>query len=354
MAEGPGERVGPIFRDIRRYYCDYCGLCRSKKALITSHILASHKDEMENEEPDGENSEGKKSNTCEECGATFKKPAYLKQHMQSHKLERPFICSVEDCQASYRRKDHLIRHSLQHKGKLFTCHHNGCNRTFTYQCNMKKHLKEMHDEQSPTSGGFSTPKQHVCPESGCGKAFRFASQLRKHEDSHVKFETTEAFCSECMKSFSSADCLKAHILSTHQYMNCEICGSKQLRKNIKRHLRSHEAKPSSNAEVIKCHFSDCQHVFSTQSNLRKHVKAVHLRLKPFACCYPNCQKRFSYKHVRHNHEKCHSYATGDFVELDEQFQMRPKGGRKRKCPTVESLLRRKRVNVSMVPDFLSD
>ena len=32
-----------IFRDIRRYYCDYCGICRSKKSLITSHVLTHHK-----------------------------------------------------------------------------------------------------------------------------------------------------------------------------------------------------------------------------------------------------------------------------------------------------------------------
>ena len=33
----------PKFRDIRRYYCQFCGICRSKKTLITSHINSEHK-----------------------------------------------------------------------------------------------------------------------------------------------------------------------------------------------------------------------------------------------------------------------------------------------------------------------
>ncbi|KAL4185996.1 hypothetical protein AMTRI_Chr10g8620 [Amborella trichopoda] len=34
-----------IFKDIRRYYCDICGICRSNKSLIRSHMLSEHKSE---------------------------------------------------------------------------------------------------------------------------------------------------------------------------------------------------------------------------------------------------------------------------------------------------------------------
>lgn len=44
MDKGAGEKKeGPVDRDIRRFYCDYCGICRSKKSLIASHILSHHK-----------------------------------------------------------------------------------------------------------------------------------------------------------------------------------------------------------------------------------------------------------------------------------------------------------------------
>ncbi|KAF8395911.1 hypothetical protein HHK36_019866 [Tetracentron sinense] len=271
-------------------------------------------------------------------------------------MQRPFTCPVDDCHSSYRRKDHLTRHLLQHQGKLFICPVENCNHKFAFQGNMKRHVKELHDdEDSPSCSGGEGPKQHVCQEIGCGKAFKFASKLRKHEDSHVKLDSVEAICSElgCMKHFTDAKCLKAHLQSCHQYITCEVCRTKQLKKNIKRHLHTHEAGRLS--ERIKCSFKGCLHTFSTQSNLNQHMKAVHLELRPFACSIPECGMRFPYRHVRDNHEKtgCHVYAHGDFEESDEQFRSRPRGGRKRKCPTVERLLQKRITPPSQTESILN-
>ncbi|KAF7824742.1 transcription factor IIIA-like isoform X1 [Senna tora] len=339
----------PIFRDIRRYYCEYCGICRSKKTLITAHINTHHKDEVEKSRVDRDCEADVKSNTCKECGASFKKPAYLLQHMQSHSLEvgrppeklhqgasftpcsmRLAVCSPVSCscqstiEASYRRKDHLNRHLLQHQGKTFKCPIENCNRDFAFQGNMTRHVKEFHNDDS-TSTSEESQKQYVCPEIG------------------FKLDSVEVVCLEpdCMKHFSNVQCLQEHIKSCHQYVTCETCGKKQLKKNIKRHLRMHETEGSS--KEFKCEYEGCGCTFSSKSNLQKHVKAVHFEDKPFVCGFPDCGMRFSYKHVRDNHEKtaAHVYTPGDFEEADDQFRSRPRGGRKRKYPTVEMLIRKR-------------
>ncbi|KAG6573794.1 Transcription factor IIIA, partial [Cucurbita argyrosperma subsp. sororia] len=164
---------------------------------------------------------------------------------------------------------------------------------------------------------------------GCGKEFRYASQLQKHEDSHAKLDSVEACCSElgCMKTFTNKQCLKAHM--------------------------QHES--DGPQTTIRCTHEGCSNVFSTSSNLRQHVKVVHLGQKPFACCFPGCGMRFGYKHVRDNHEKSgqHVYTDGDFEVADERFRSKPRGGRKRVCPTVEMLIR-KRVTPPTELNFMMD
>ncbi|GAU37594.1 hypothetical protein TSUD_365150 [Trifolium subterraneum] len=163
---------------------------------------------------------------------------------------------------------------------MFKCPIENCNRNFTFEGNMTRHVKQFHNKGSSTSIDVKIQKQHVCPEIGCGKVFKFASKLEKLKDSRVKLDSIETVClyPGCMKHFTSIQCLRAHTKSCHQYVTCETCGENQLEKNIKRHFRKHENSSSS---------------------------------------------------------------EGDFEETDEQFRSRNREGRKRKCPTVEMLIRKR-------------
>lgn len=86
-------------------------------------------------------------------------------------------------------------------------------------------------------------------------------------DVAVKLEFCEVICMEqgCLKHFSNVGCLKEHMKSSHSYITCEICGTNQLKKNIKRHLRSHEEGTGSLPE-IQCSFEDCKATFSNVSS----------------------------------------------------------------------------------------
>ncbi|WVZ95991.1 hypothetical protein U9M48_041697 [Paspalum notatum var. saurae] len=339
--ESAGAAAAPL-RDIRRYKCEFCDVVRSKKCLIRAHVLEHHKDEVDalGDYPEGGDGgpRGEVSHECRECGMRFKKPAHLKQHMLSHSPERPFACHVDGCPLSYSRKDHLNRHLLTHQGKLFVCPIEGCDRKFNIKGNMQRHVQEIHKDGSPCE----SKKEFICPEVNCGKTFKYASKLKKHEESHVKLDYTEVICCEpgCMKSFTNVECLKAHNQSCHQRVQCGVCGTKQLKKNFKRHHRMHEG--SCVSERVKCHFEDCKCSFSKKSNLDKHVKAVHEQCRPFVCHFSGCGKKFSYKHVRDNHEKssAHVRTEGDFVEADEQLP-HSVGGRKRKPISVDGLMRKR-------------
>lgn len=81
--------------------------------------------------------------------------------------------------------------------------------------------------------------------------------------SAVNLDSVEVVCLDpgCMKHFTNVQCLKAHVKTCHQFVTCETCGKKELKKNIKRHLQSHET--SSSSEAFECEHKDCSSKFTT-------------------------------------------------------------------------------------------
>ena len=97
----------------------------------------------------------------------------------------------------------------------------------------------------------------------------------------VKLDSVEAVCIEpyCMKIFTIEQCLRGCIQLCHRYITCDVCGIKQLKKNIKRHLVTHEEEGP--IESSKCNYKGYDRTFSTIRFKLRHKFVLTLEKKKF-------------------------------------------------------------------------
>ncbi|XP_017326196.2 histone-lysine N-methyltransferase PRDM9 isoform X3 [Ictalurus punctatus] len=206
--------------------------------------------------------------------------------------------------------------------QVFSC--SLCTFSCTSQIDLNKHVQSYHYEEYPrqqkseiikyeiqvatngssdqqTSSGSNTPQKemeekiHNCSE--CGKSFTDQNALKAHQCNQTGEKPYR--CSYCGKSFNHKSVLRKHqrIHTGEKPHRCSQCGKSFIQKSdLQQHQRTHTGE-----RPYYC--SMCGKSFSHHSHLQLHQR-IHTGEKPFQCS--QCGKRFTQKSNLQVHQRVHT------------------------------------------------
>ncbi|ETN58331.1 hypothetical protein AND_010071 [Anopheles darlingi] len=181
---------------------------------------------------------------CSLCDRSYGAPSAMRRHLAAHRPEEQWN---HKCGVCFKVVDRLL--DLKRHLRISSC---GNPILVNRTAEQSAPGVEVSDEKpvTPTVDISSTAIDrllYVCPT--CNKQFRWYSNLKTHEAVHTG---VKAFiCESCGKRFSG----QAHLLQ---------------------HRLTH-------SEVRRFQCQQCPKVFKRSGGLNQHVRAVHLKIRPFRC-----------------------------------------------------------------------
>lgn len=214
----------------------------------------------------------------------------LLRHCQNiHKITRPFTCM--HCSKTSSSLRLLIAHEWKHKGHLpFQCAE--CGLRCKTDADLISH-ERVHTREKP----------YLCAE--CGKTFSRNSNLLRHLNFlHSESRNQKKYsCSECEKSFKEKGALRKHQRSKHLMElfrhPCPYCGKMVSSSTMARHKLIHTGE-----RPFKCTMPECDKVFRSNSEVKRHVLLHHSTERPYKCDV--CGKGFIKISFLNAHAKIHS------------------------------------------------
>lgn len=174
------------------YLCAVCGKTFSQKSNLLRHLNLIHSE-----------SRNEKKYSCSECEKSFKEKAALKKHQRSKHLKEFFRHPCPYCGKMVSAST-IARHKLIHTGERpFKCTMPECDKAFRSTSEVKRHVRRHH----------STERPYKCDV--CGKGFIQMCLL----GAHAKIHSGEKpfVCHICGKAFPKLYSMQRHKKLIHAF-----------------------------------------------------------------------------------------------------------------------------------------
>ena len=302
---GKYPTIDNVHLKVQSYECQLCDMKYSGKSQLSVHIKRKHTPEEKN---------------------FGQKPIYDKAALFSC-----HICQISFLQRKYYRR-HIIRINPDGK-KLFKCC--ACDKKFTFPDGIRSHMRHIelvHDVHIKRQQNSET---HICDQ--CGYSAKSSRSLilhvrQKHNSENIP-KRNKKKCPHCDYE-GREDYLNLHIDKKHpehgeKNFLCDKCDKSFIFQSSFEYHAKNSCKNSGDCEIMKAKRKEksklvctkCGKMYSSTTDMKRHMNSFHLKLKEFKCT--KCPAAFTRPgslqyHIKTLHEN--NYEEHPCSQCDKVFK----------------------------------